>query len=81
VQDSGELPFRPNPIEPLLAYKVIYNFWMTYQPRIVDYFAFNWLFDHHNITTPITDDVSCELPDDLRRGRHRGWSDGHSLFP
>jgi hypothetical protein len=54
---------------------------MTYQPRIVDYFAFNWLFDHHNITTPITDDVSCELPDDLRRGRHRGWSDGHSLFP
>jgi hypothetical protein len=35
---------------------------MTYQPRIVDYFAFNWLSDrYHNITTTITDDVSYRL--------------------
>ncbi|HEV3115223.1 MAG TPA: DUF1329 domain-containing protein [Candidatus Binataceae bacterium] len=62
VQDSGGLPFGPNPTEPLLAYKVIYNYWMTYQPRIVDYFAFNWLSDrYHNITTTITDDVSYRL--------------------
>ncbi len=62
VQDSGGLPFGPNPAQPLLAYKVIYNFWMSYQPRILDYFAFNWLSDrYHNITTTITDDVSYRL--------------------
>jgi hypothetical protein len=62
VQETGGLPFGPNPTEPNLAYKVIYNFWMSYQPRIVDYFAFNWLSDrYHNITTTITDDVSYRL--------------------
>jgi Protein of unknown function (DUF1329) len=62
VQDSGGLPFGPNPTEPLLAYKVIYNFWMSYQPRIVDYFAFNWLWDRYgNTSTTITDDVSYRL--------------------
>jgi hypothetical protein len=62
VQDSGGLPFGPNPTEPLLAYKVIYNFWMNYQPRIVDYFAFNWLWDRYgNTSTTITDDAAYRL--------------------
>jgi hypothetical protein len=62
VQNSGGLPFGPNPTEPLLPYKIIYNYWMAYQPRIVHYFAFNWLSDrYHNITTTITDDAFYRL--------------------
>jgi Protein of unknown function (DUF1329) len=61
-QKTAGLPFGPNPKEPLLAYKVLYNWWLTYQPRILDFFAYNWLVDRYgNFSTTITDDVFYRL--------------------
>jgi uncharacterized protein DUF1329 len=61
-QDTAGLPFGLNPTQPLLGYKLLYNWWLNYQPRSVDFFAYNWLADrYNNISITVTDDVFYRL--------------------
>jgi hypothetical protein len=43
-QTAG-LPFGPNPAEPNLALKVLYNYWLAYQPRISNAISTTWSVD------------------------------------
>ena len=38
----------PNPTEPNVGVKMAYNGWETFQPKILDFHAINWLVDSYN---------------------------------
>ncbi len=42
---TAGLPFGPNPTEPNLAHKVLYNYWLAYQPRISNAVSSSWAVD------------------------------------
>lgn len=56
------LPFGPDPAEPNLAYKVLYNAWLGYAPRIANAVSYNWSIDpYKNIGQTITNVTFYQL--------------------
>jgi len=52
---AAGIPF-PNPTEPNAGVKMAYNGWDTFQPRILNFHAVNWLVDTYGNVQPLESD-------------------------
>jgi hypothetical protein len=52
----------PNPQEPNRAVKLAYDTWSNFRPKIMDFFAYNWLVDNYgNVTNLESEDTFYRL--------------------
>jgi hypothetical protein len=52
------LPFGPKPTEPNLAWKILYNGWLTYQTRVAHAISNTWAVDPYRNAEPHTTDIT-----------------------
>jgi hypothetical protein len=58
---TAGVPF-PNPTEPGLAAKVMYNSWLVFRPAILHYYTYDWIVDQYdNVSKEETDDTWYQL--------------------